>query len=561
MRFRICSGRNFLLLFAFLILYSFIISPALIWYNRDQKYDLYNVYQKSEVLTFNLYNCHAPKKSSQSRFNCSELWVNDSIPYKANKYILNKSFEIPIISNIRENLTNIYLLLKVKQKNCNSGCPVLQQTSKILHWFLPQQDVSRILISNGPSPTPKPSPTPIPFRYRTTRFDLLDHEIVNTETLTPWAAKHLASNRKRQQFHPILAIDTFFDIPTERRSINMSLPNFTVNVEINIRRDFVWNAKSSIQFSLDLFADLFNTDFLVYNFNEMKRIFVETNPVLLWTTGIATILHFIFQVLAFEKDLEFWTRKESLIGISLRTILLQLGGQIILFLNILESRKIPMFMKVIDFLDICMQVWKIMRLAKISKRFPFFKVRKEYRGSTDEADAAGLKYLSYALVPLVIGYSIYQLFNVKYRSVKQYILHCLSGAVYSFGFLAMLPQLYVNYKLKTVAGMSRSAFVYKFISTFIDDLYTFVSDLPLMYKIACFRDDVVFFVWIFQCFIYPVDPTRVNEFGFVEKTEDSKNNECENDKQSKEGEEEKETKEEIIKDRIQETVGQKIKTD
>jgi hypothetical protein len=92
--------------------------------------------------------------------------------------------------------------------------------------------------------------------------------------------------------------------------------------------------------------------------------------------------------------------------------------------------------------------------------------------------------------------------------------------VYAFGFLAMFPQLYVNYKLKTVAGMSRSAFGYKFITTFIDDLWTFVSDLPLMYKIACFRDDIIFFIWLFQCYLYPIDPTRANEFGLVGKEAD-----------------------------------------
>jgi hypothetical protein len=58
----------------------------------------------------------------------------------------------------------------------------------------------------------------------------------------------------------------------------------------------------------------------------------------------------------------------------------------------------------------------------------------------------------------------------------------------------LLPQLYVNYCLKIVAGMSGSALPYKFINTFFDDLSTFLSDFPLMYKIACFRDDVVFVV-------------------------------------------------------------------
>lgn len=551
MGFRICSATTIILFFIFLILYGFVLNPLYLWHSRDKRYDLYNVYPKSDILHFNLFYCYSFKKSSQSRLNCTEIWVNDSIEYKANKLLLNKSFEIPITSDIRANLTNIYLLLKIKQKYCKNKCPVLQQQTQILKWFLPPPETLHFLVSTGPKPTPKPLPTPIPYRYRTIRFDLLDHDIINTQLIMPWAENHLITNRRYQRFHPILTVDKFFDIPSERRSINMSLSNFSVNVEINIRRDFIWNAKSSFQYSIDLYSNILNIDYIEYYFNSIKRIFIGTRPVLLWVTGIATVLHVIFQFLAFEKDLEFWTHKKSLIGISLRTILLQLAGQLILFLNLLESKKIPFFVKVFDFLEILMQLWKLIRLVKISKHFPFFKVKKEYRGETDDADAAGLKYLSYLLIPLLIAYSLYQLFNVQYLSIRKYVLHCLSGAVYSFGFLAMLPQLYVNYKLKTVAGMSRSAFIYKFITTFIDDLYTFVTDLPLMYKIACFRDDVVFFIWIFQCFIYPVDPTRVNEFGFVEKTEE--------DKKAEEEEEANEKNDETNNN--QEMKEQKLKTD
>lgn len=552
MKFRICSGLNFIILLAVLIIFSFFINPALVWYNRNKQYDLYNVYQKSDILQFNLFYCHSLKKSSKNKLNCNELWSNDSLPYKANKFLLNKTFSIPITTSVRENLSNIYLLLKVKQKDCQSGCTVLQQTSQVLKWFLPSPDSSHILVSKGPKPTPKPSPTPIPYRYRTTRFDLLDHDIINIET-TPWVAKHLSYSHRHQKFDPILSVDNFFDIPSERRSINMSNPNFTVNVEINIRKNFIWNTKTTIQMAFDFYQNIFQTDVFTYNLNYAKRIFIGTNPILLWTTGIATVLHTIFQILAFEKDVEFWARKDSLVGISLRTILLQLGGQVILFLNIAESKRFPLFIKIIEFLSILLEVWKTMHLITFSKQFPFFKSKNEYKGETDDADAAGLKYLSYGLIPLVIGYSIYQLFNVEYPSVRRYVLHCLSGAVYSFGFLAMLPQLYVNYKLKTVAGMSRSAFIYKFISTFIDDLYTFVSDLPLMYKIACFRDDVIFFIWIFQCFIYPVDPTRVNEFGFVEKTEE----EIKKEKEMKNNEDEEEEK----NDQIVDDGAKKIKTD
>lgn len=563
---KICSARNFLLLNALLLLYGFALGPYIAWHQRDQNFDIYNIYQKSDYLSFELFHCQAPIRSNQFKLDCKSLWLNNSILYQAQKFLLNQTFEIPISSNIRKNLTNLYLLLKVKQRDCKSGCAILQQQAQLLRWVILPPRTSHILISNEPKPTEMPSPTPQPYRYKTTRFDLLDNDILNTQTLLPWSSDQLMIDRRKRSFRPILSVDSFYNIDSQRRLIDLNRTNFTVNVVINIRGQYIWNMKNSIQYTIDMLSQNYQTEIFEASVNELKRAYIETNPILLWTTIVFQILHSIFQVLAFEKDVEFWTKKESLIGVSLRTILLQFGGSIILFLNLFESRKIPLFIKIIDFGGLCVHVYKIFRLIAFSKHFPFIEVRSEYKGETNDADEAGLRYLSYVLGPLLIVYSVYQLLNVEYRSVKSYLLHCLSGAVYSFGFLAMLPQLYVNYRLKTVAGMSRNAFIYKFITTFIDDLYTFVSDLPLMYKIACFRDDVVFFIWIFQCFIYPVDPTRANEFGFVEKQENEKeskkkesNPNDNNESNSKDQDESKDTQKKT--ESSEENITEKVKTD
>jgi len=54
---------------------------------------------------------------------------------------------------------------------------------------------------------------------------------------------------------------------------------------------------------------------------------------------------------------------------------------------------------------------------------------------------------------------------------------------------------------------------YKFLNTFIDDIFAFVIKMPLMYRIGCFRDDIIFIIYLYQRWIYRVDPKRVNEFG------------------------------------------------
>ncbi len=54
---------------------------------------------------------------------------------------------------------------------------------------------------------------------------------------------------------------------------------------------------------------------------------------------------------------------------------------------------------------------------------------------------------------------------------------------------------------------------YKFLNTFIDDLFAFTIKMPTLHRLATLRDDVIFFVYLYQSYAYKVDYTRVNEFG------------------------------------------------
>jgi hypothetical protein len=70
--------------------------------------------------------------------------------------------------------------------------------------------------------------------------------------------------------------------------------------------------------------------------------------------------------------------------------------------------------------------------------------------------------------------------------------------------------------LKTVAHLPGKQYLYKFLNTIIDDLFAFVIKMPILHRLAVFRDDIVFVVYLYQRWIYRVDKTRVNEFGWRE---------------------------------------------
>ena len=61
--------------------------------------------------------------------------------------------------------------------------------------------------------------------------------------------------------------------------------------------------------------------------------------------------------------------------------------------------------------------------------------------------------------------------------------------------------------------MPAKAMTYKFLNTFIDDLFAFTIKMPTLHRLATLRDDLIFFVYIYQAWAYKVDYSRVNEFG------------------------------------------------
>jgi hypothetical protein len=61
--------------------------------------------------------------------------------------------------------------------------------------------------------------------------------------------------------------------------------------------------------------------------------------------------------------------------------------------------------------------------------------------------------------------------------------------------------------------MPMKSFMYKALNTVVDDLFSFVIKMPTLHRLACFRDDFVFAIYLYQMWAYKVDKTRANEFG------------------------------------------------
>ncbi|KAI1121012.1 cleft lip and palate transmembrane 1 [Nemania abortiva] len=259
----------------------------------------------------------------------------------------------------------------------------------------------------------------------------------------------------------------------------------------------------------------------------IKEILLDTNPWLLGVTVVVSVAHLILETLAFGSDIAHYRKKKDNVGISVRSILANVFMQTVIFLYLVDNSQNTSWMILgTQGIGIVIEFWKITTIVNVRVRpappgsfIPYriafedkYKL-SETEEKTKEYDEIAFKYMYIAGVPLLIGYAIYSLYYESHKSWYSYIITTLVGSVYAYGFLMMVPSLYINYRLKSVAHMPGKAMMYKFLNTFIDDLFAFTIKMPFLHRLATLRDDVIFFIYLYQRWAYKIDYTRVNEFG------------------------------------------------
>ncbi|WVR03952.1 hypothetical protein IAU60_000951 [Kwoniella sp. DSM 27419] len=264
-------------------------------------------------------------------------------------------------------------------------------------------------------------------------------------------------------------------------------------------------------------------------FDEIKRTLTETSPWLLITTAIVTLLHTVFEFLAFSSDVSHWRKKDKdLVGVSLNTILTNCFVQLVILLYLQDSSEETSFMILFgQGIGLLIEAWKITKVTNVRIRpapnsifgyalqFEDKRQLSEDEKKTQEYDALAFRLVSYAAIPILAGYTGYALLYQTHRGWYSFVVSTLAQAIYMFGFVQLVPQLIINYKLKSVAHMPMKAMMYKTLSTVVDDFFAFCIRMPWLHRLACFRDDVVFLILLYQRWIYRVDYSRVNEYGQV----------------------------------------------
>lgn len=333
----------------------------------------------------------------------------------------------------------------------------------------------------------------------------------------PLVADFLQIDSKTGNYFPIVSFNEFWLMREKLIRINETVEELPLNLELGPISLMKWQLFLQIDQSFQIHRSY--GSMLEGEADELKRVFLEGNPYLLGITMIVSLLHSIFDFFAFKNDIQFWNKNKSMEGLSAKSVVVSFICQLIVFLYLLDNETSWMIIASSG-VGCCIEFWKIGKAMHIevdrSGRFPRLKFRdhETYTNKTKEYDDMAMKYLSYVLFVLVGCSAIYSLKYERHKSWYSWILSSLTSCVYMFGFIMMCPQLFINYKLKSVAHLPWRQMTYKFLNTIIDDLFAFVIKMPILHRLSVFRDDVIFLIYLYQRWIYPVDKKRVNEFGF-----------------------------------------------
>jgi len=248
-----------------------------------------------------------------------------------------------------------------------------------------------------------------------------------------------------------------------------------------------------------------------YDVDSFKQMIGGSSPVKILLVYSIAILHLVFEYLAFSSDINFWRKKTSFEGLSSSSVMMQACMNVIMFLYVKEQQQTKFVMYFISF-RFCLNLWKLNKLTRLEMRrsWPFLRwVPREGASSSLEelqeitsAERKCMGWLMLLLLPAIAAFCVYRLISQKFRSWYSWIVLSLAVCAQMGGFVVMTPQVFMNYRLKSVEHLPWRVLTYQAINTFIDDVFVLCIRMPEVQKYSVFRDDIVFVICCIQRCLY-----------------------------------------------------------
>lgn len=269
-------------------------------------------------------------------------------------------------------------------------------------------------------------------------------------------------------YYPILFVNTFWQLRDHMTELNSTVEELPLHISLTNMNNWKMSLYASIDEGMKQNQRQAASGGPMpaggdgSEFEEFKRVLIDTNIYLLSTTALVTVLHMVFEALAFKSDVSHWRNKKDNVGVSVRTILANVFMQTIIFLYLMDNSEGTSWMILFgQGMGIVLEAWKITKTVNVRIRpgdegslLPYkitFEDKhklSETEEKTKEYDEIAFRYLYLIAIPLLAAYAVYSLVYESHKSWYSFVITTLVGSVYAYGFLMMVPSLYINYRLK-----------------------------------------------------------------------------------------------------------------
>uniref|UniRef100_A0A4W5QGR0 Lipid scramblase CLPTM1L n=1 Tax=Hucho hucho TaxID=62062 RepID=A0A4W5QGR0_9TELE len=300
-------------------------------------------------------------------------------------------------------------------------------------------------------------------------------------------------DENRMVYLPLLHIDELSVRVKDMMEINGSTTKLPLTISyegLSLRQFRFWIHMQDVMFSLKRFG------FTEVNIDEIKGVLVDNNLYLLALTTLVTAFHFIFEFLAFKNDISFWRKKKNMVGMSRKTVLWRCFSTIVILLKMLEERSSLLVL-------IPVGIGTTIEVSATNQQFGNYF---EYQYS--ESMLFAMNCLSYLVYPLSISGAIFSLVYLRYKSYYSWLINSLVSGK----FTHTLSSLLGGY-LKSVGHLQWNVLMYKAVNTFVNDAFACVFSTHPSHQLGCFRDEILFLLYLYQRRLYSTNKTRCREFG------------------------------------------------
>lgn len=272
-------------------------------------------------------------------------------------------------------------------------------------------------------------------------------------------------------YYPVVYLNTFWQLRSHMTELNLTVPmeKLDLNIHMNTLANWQFSVMATMDEGMKETARKAAAGETVAGggdgseFELIKETLLDSNPYLLGTTVVASVLHMIFELLAFKSDVGHWRKKKDNVGVSVRTILSNVVMQTIIFLYLMDNNENTSWMILFgQGMGIAIEAWKITKTVNVRFREPgpnsvfngllpyvvVFEdkhVLSETEEQTEEYDKIAFKWMGIVAVPLLGAYAVYSLIYESHKSWYSFIITTLVGSVYAYGFLMMVSlELYIE---------------------------------------------------------------------------------------------------------------------